>query len=114
LRWIGKVLLAHLPGPEQSRYLAAGPFVALTDRTITDPARLKAELGRIAGQGFAIDNEEVVTGLQCLAVPVRTGRGEVVAAISTSRAARGDLDRWQQRVVPRLQAGADQIGSMID
>jgi DNA-binding IclR family transcriptional regulator len=84
---MGKVLLAHLPETERDAYLAAGPFPALTERTITDPSELRAELRTVHEIGHAIDNEEIAAGLTCVAVPVRTSDGNVVAAISASFAA---------------------------
>jgi DNA-binding IclR family transcriptional regulator len=82
---IGKVLLAHLPVAERHAYLAAGPFVALTSHTITDPARLAVALDAVRAEGFATDLGEIVEDLQCLAVPVRQPDGRVRAAISVSR-----------------------------
>jgi IclR family transcriptional regulator, acetate operon repressor len=110
---IGKVLLAHLTAQAQAEYLAGGPFIALTDRTITDPALLKAALEDAATQGFAVDDEEVVPGLQCLAVPVRSARGEVVAAISASRAVQVDSARWRERNLPLMQDAALEIGVWV-
>jgi IclR family transcriptional regulator, acetate operon repressor len=107
---IGKVLLAHLPPQAQAIYLAGGPFIALTEQTITDAMQLQAELEQVANQGFAVDNEEVVTGLQCVAVPVRNFEGEVIAAISASRAAQADDARWRGQNLPLIQAAADEIG----
>lgn len=83
---IGKVLLAHLPQHEREAYLAGGPFVALTERTIVDPDRLRAGLDAVSEQGYAIDDEEIAPGLRCMAVPLRNGAGTVVAAISVSQA----------------------------
>lgn len=82
---IGKVLLAHLPEKEREHYLAGGPFVALTPRTITDPARLREELDRVHAQAFATDDEEIAPGLRCMAVPIRKADGTVIAAISVSQ-----------------------------
>lgn len=110
---IGKVLLAHLPDEARSDYLEAGPFIALTERTITDPGQLGIELAQVAGNGFAVDDEEVVTGLQCIAVPMRNAQGDVIAAISASRATQADHRRWQARHLPLLQTAAQQIGAMI-
>jgi IclR family acetate operon transcriptional repressor len=104
---IGKVLLAHLPAAEQAAYLATGPFIALTDRTITDPARLKAELDRVARLGFALDDEEVAPGLQCVAVPVHNAQGRVIAAISASRVPEDDGE--QEKIIPLLKAAAKEI-----
>ncbi len=83
---IGKVLLANLADAAREAYLAGGPFVALTDRTIVEPDRLRAELDVVRRQGFAIDDEEVAPGLRCMAVPLRTSDGRVVTAISVSQA----------------------------
>jgi IclR family transcriptional regulator, acetate operon repressor len=110
---IGKVLLAHLPAQAQSEYLAGGPFIALTDRTITDHVELKAALEQAATQGFAVDDEEIVPGLQCVAVPVHDAQGEVVAAISASRAVRVDGGRWRDRTLPLMKAAAGEIGLRI-
>ena len=41
---VGKVLLAHLDDSAREIYLAGGPFVSLTDNTLTDPGLLRAEL----------------------------------------------------------------------
>ena len=91
---IGKVLLANLPVAEREAYLASGAFVALTERTIVEPARLREELDAVRNQGFAIDDEEIAPGLRCMAVPLRRSDGRVLAAISVSQAlsSRGRLD----------------------
>lgn len=81
---MGKVLLAHLPAAERDAYLAAGPFPALTGRTIIDPVRLGEELAVVRDQGHAVDDSEIADGLYCVAVPIHAGSGPVVAAISAS------------------------------
>ncbi len=88
---IGKVLLGHLPDAEQHRYLQAGPFVALTPNTITEPDLLKACFDAARRDGHASDREEISEGLHCLAVPVRMGANGVVAAISASTVAVGGM-----------------------
>jgi DNA-binding IclR family transcriptional regulator len=85
---IGKVLLAGLPDAEREDYLATGPFIALTRHTITDPATLRRELQSVAAAGFARDSEEAAEGIHCLALPVRSPMGEIIAALSLSRAGR--------------------------
>lgn len=82
---IGKVLLAHLEPAKRDTYLAAGPFVALTEHTVTDPERIRAMLGDVIQDGFAVDAEEIANGLFCIALPVRDAGGRVVAAVSLSR-----------------------------
>lgn len=81
---IGKVLLAHLPEAEREAYLAAGPFPALTPRTLTAPDDLRAELGRVGARGYAIDDGEIAEGMVCVAAPIRTADDRVCAAISAT------------------------------
>ncbi len=106
---IGKVLLAHLPEAEQSAYLASGPFIALTPRTIISPLRLAEELALVRDRGFAVDDGEIAEGLICMAVPVRRPDGAVLAAISVSQAAgaRGTITR--DRLLAMLRAASSEI-----
>ena len=48
-----------------------------------EPDALAAELARIKRQGFALDDEEFLSGLFCVAVPIldRTGR-DCIAALA--------------------------------
>lgn len=98
---IGKVLLAHLPIEQLRGYLATGPFVPLTERTITDPARLAVELERVRAQGLAVDDGEIAAGLYCVAAPIRMADGRVPAAISISRSA-AQIDPAREENVRRL------------
>lgn len=103
---LGKVLLAALPASERAAYLAGGPFPALTARTITDPARLAAELERTAARGYARDEGEVDVGLSCLAVPV--SGGSAALSLSLRGGARpGDRHRAM------LSACASAIGDAV-
>lgn len=108
---IGKLLLAHLPPPRQAAYLAAGPFVALTARTITDPDRLRGHLTEIEQCGFALDDAEVLEDLYCLAVPLRLGDGEIVAALSVS--VPGAQRHQRAALRPLLDACAARIAAAL-
>lgn len=79
----GKVLLAHLDAEARAAFMA-GKLVRTTDKTITDPAALEAELARIRTVGHAIDDEENAVGLRCVSAPIHNEFNEVVAAISIS------------------------------
>lgn len=76
-----KAMLAFMPRQDRDRILAA-PLPALTEYTITRPAALERELERIRARGYAIDNQEVVIGIWCCAVPILDRDGHAVAAIS--------------------------------
>jgi len=72
---------------------------------------LESELDRIVNVGYAVDNEEYVLGVACVAVPVRNRHGDVIASIAVQGAtARLPLMRAIE-FVPQLRAAAAQIGA---
>ncbi|MEV6661368.1 IclR family transcriptional regulator [Nocardia fluminea] len=81
---VGKALLATLdPGVVELAFRERLP--QLTPRTITHRAELHRELGRVRShQGVAVDREESVTGVVCVAVPIRSRVPGAVAALSLS------------------------------
>lgn len=67
----GKALLAGLDPVVLAERLRGRPrLVALTERSITDPAELRVELERTVARGYAIDDEETTPGVTCLAISV--------------------------------------------
>ena len=58
----GKVLLGFLPEEESAELIRRMRLKRLTEKTITDPARLRAELERVRRQGYAVDGEETRAG----------------------------------------------------
>lgn len=106
---IGKVLLANLADAERDAYLANGPFVALTSRTIVDPARLADTLVQVRRQDYAIDHGEIADGLVCMAVPIRNHTGVVLAAISVSQSETAPHRMAEQDLLPLLREAAHAI-----
>jgi DNA-binding IclR family transcriptional regulator len=66
----GKIFLAQMSEAQRKRLLAHAPLERCTPDTLTDIARLERELKRVQRDGFAIDDEEFLPGLICLAVQV--------------------------------------------
>lgn len=81
---VGKVILAHQSPEGRATLLGPGRLKGFTDNTLTDRAALDAELERIANQGWALDDCEHEPFIHCVAAPVRTTTGAVVAAVSVS------------------------------
>jgi len=107
----GKLLLAYRPVAERQRLLELMALERFTERTITDRQVLASECERIVTAGYAVDNEEYVVGVACVAVPVRNKHGEVIASIAVQGAtARLPLMRAIE-FVPRLQAAAIDVGA---
>jgi DNA-binding IclR family transcriptional regulator len=109
----GKVLLAALRRSRLSSYLLAGPFIAVTRKTITNPQQLADELARIRIEGYAIDDEEFMEGMRGIAVPLHDEAGEVIAALSFS-ASRWDLSPARTRATAEaLKAGAARLREQL-
>jgi DNA-binding IclR family transcriptional regulator len=78
----GKALLAHGPRSRLERLLERGPLERVTEATIVDPDRLREDLADLRARGFAIDREEYMEGVCCIAVPVGVLDGVATEAIS--------------------------------
>ncbi|MDZ5460375.1 IclR family transcriptional regulator [Azohydromonas lata] len=78
----GKLFLAQMGTAQRRRLLANVPLESYTPHTLTDFDRLEAELERVKAQGYALDEEEFLPGLRCIAVLVGTsGRSNMGVAI---------------------------------
>lgn len=91
----GKLLLAHLSNAEREDWLSR-PMAAFTPRTLTDPKRLAAELGRISRAGWSFDKGEGVPSVLAYAAPVHDSRGQVVAALSVPFLAGPEQTRMEE------------------
>ncbi|WP_206952500.1 IclR family transcriptional regulator [Trinickia acidisoli] len=105
----GKLLLAQLPREERTALVRAIPLTRHTPNTISDPELLEAELDRTAHKGLAIDNEEFVAGIVCVAAPIVAANGACVAAVAVhAPVSRMPLSRLLENV-PRLQDAARKL-----
>src|SRR5947208_1861096 len=93
----GKALVAWLSEPERERLLG-GALERHTERSITDPSRLRAQLADVTTRGYAQTVEELEQGLNAVAAPIRRGDGEVTAAVSVA----GPAFRMRPAELPRI------------
>ena len=79
----GKVFLSQMAPGQRQRLLGNAPLEAFTPKTLTDLAALEAEVRNVRRQGFALDNEEFLPGLLCVAVavPSVSGRSNLCVAV---------------------------------
>jgi DNA-binding IclR family transcriptional regulator len=80
----GKAIMAQLPVEEREELVSELELVRLTPSTITTPKALLQELERVRRQGYAVDAEENLEGVSCVAAPILNGEGYPIAAISVS------------------------------
>ena len=73
---MGKAILATRPDTEIERLVRRHGFRAATSHSLTDRSATQTEIARIRKCGYAVDDEEYVIGLRCVAA--------VVCAVSVS------------------------------
>jgi IclR family pca regulon transcriptional regulator len=107
---MGRVLLAALSDDELERYLTEATFERLTARTVTEPDRLRSIVREVAGQGYAIVDQELEEGLRAVAAPIRGAPDVGTAAINVSaHASRVSMAAMRSQILPALLDTARQI-----
>ncbi|WP_165041047.1 IclR family transcriptional regulator [Dysgonomonas sp. ZJ709] len=94
----GKVLLAFLSFEERNEKISELQPEAINEYTITDKGLLQSELARIAKAGYAVDLNETVQGVHCIATPIFDETNNVIACIWTS----GPAGRLPEAEIPRI------------
>lgn len=91
----GKAMMAFLPDTIRNRYLSFMTFPRYNDRTITGREEYLRELEKVRKLGYALDNEEEMSGVICVGAPVFNYNGYPCGAIWIS----GPKDRLTPEVV---------------
>jgi IclR family pca regulon transcriptional regulator len=111
---MGRVLLASLSAAERETFFAGFRGEVFTARTLVDPAALRAELDRVAAQGWSLVDGELETGLRALAVPVTRGYATVAAINVSMPATDEDAGIQASRLLPDLLTAASAISADLD
>jgi IclR family pca regulon transcriptional regulator len=80
----GRVLLAGVSSERLQHYFQTAKLEALTERTVTDPQKLRALIGDCRRSGYSVVEDELAYGVIALAVPVLDHNARVVAALNSS------------------------------
>ena len=109
----GKVILAQMSPAQRRRLLGHAPLEKYTERTITDLDLLERAVRRVRKDGYALDEEEFLPGLLCIAVAVPRDKGPSNLCIAVQAPSmRLSTDRARQ-LLPQLQRAAQML-SRID
>ncbi len=79
----GKAILSVLPQAAQDEWLERG-IDAVTERTITDPDRLRQQLAQARARGWAHSRSERTPGIRAVAAPLFGQAGVVIGALGVS------------------------------
>ncbi len=78
----GRVLLAFTPKEALEHYLSRVQLLSYTRYTVTDIERIREMLVKVRRDGYALNDQEFVTGSTGIAAPIFDGSGAVAAALN--------------------------------
>lgn len=108
---VGKAIFSRLDKTETERAFTSVLPHQYTQRTITDLKQLQDNLDISRKRGYALDIEELETGLICVAVPVTDRNGYPIAAVSISGPSQRMTDTTLERAVCSAKEAAEQISA---
>jgi len=108
----GRVLLAYAPKEAVEHYLARVQLLSYTRYTVTDLDGIRDMLVRIRRDGYALNNEEFVTGSTGLAAPIHDAGGSVVAALNLGMPTIRYVER-RETLLLMVRSAADDISRAL-
>lgn len=81
---LGKVLLAGLNDEQLDVLFRRHRLHMFTERTLTNLSELKQELEHVRIASYAVDDQEFLNGVRCVAAPIKDSHGDTVAGLSVS------------------------------
>ena len=78
---VAKAILPWLPPAELSGLLSRMRFPRHTPKTLATRAAFEAELRRVRAAGYALDDEEHIAGIRCIAMPVFGHTGQALGSL---------------------------------
>lgn len=114
---LGKCILAYLPKYSVDNYINEYGLIAKTKNTIINPERLRKELNTIKEQGYALDNQEIVLGVECIAAPIFDNGMNPIASISVSMPTNEEngkkLNKYKDYIVNASKQISSKLGAKI-
>lgn len=106
---LGKAILATTSVDLAQCVDTLGGLHRFTDHTITDPARLLAELEEVRARGWAVNDNERYDGVRAVAVPIARGGEPPRAALGVQGPADRIPDERLTEIVDALSAAAQRL-----
>lgn len=105
----GKLFLAGMPPAQRQRLLAHAPLEAFTAKTLTNLDALEEEIKQVKRQGYALDIEEFLPGLLCVAVLVPSVSGRSNLCVAAQAPIMRLSPEKALNLLPALQRAADAL-----
>ena len=111
---LGKAMLAF-KGKNEVDLLQNLKLYGFTPNTITSLQELRKELNAIKQRGYALDREEYLPGVRCIAFPVFDDNQRCIAAVSLSYPATTETTSlvFEKQVVQEVRAAANKLSQRL-
>jgi DNA-binding IclR family transcriptional regulator len=110
---VGKCLLAFTDDAKLLEYVRTSKLVQVTPATITDPKKLAEDLARTRERGYALSDEESISGVMGIAAPIkRSTRGPLVAVVGVA-VFKTQLPPIRDRLIRALVRAAKRMSSAL-
>ena len=106
---IGKVTLAYSDPKFARAFFRRSNLIPLTHNTLIDMDKLRQDIEITQARGYAIDDEEIVAGVRCVARALFDGANAFVGAVSVS----GPAHRMQFARLEQINADLDIIADAL-
>jgi IclR family acetate operon transcriptional repressor len=109
----GKIFLSYVFNKQFARFKSMEAPYRHTSKTLTRKAELEKEMELTRKRGYSIDNEECHMGVRCVAAPIFSSSGSVVAALGITAA----TVRLSEKKIPemslRVKSAASDVSRLL-
>ena len=106
---MGKTILSEMSDEKRERIIDTYGLPEVTSNTITNYDILMEELATIRERGYAIDNEERIEGIRCIAAPITTANTVIGAVSISAPRSRMDGERFTEEISAEILSTANII-----
>lgn len=106
---MGKTILAEMSEDKREEIIDTYGLPEVTPNTITSYDTLMEEITTIRERGYAIDNEERIEGIRCIAAPITTADGVIGAVSISAPRSRMDGERFREEIPTEILSTANII-----
>lgn len=106
---MGKAIVATWPDVAIERLVERQGLRPMTSKSLCNRDAVMAEITRVRKQGFAVDDEEFVIGMRCVAAVVWSASAEPIAAVSVSGLAARVTNSAVVSIAKEVRTAADQL-----
>lgn len=106
---LGKVILAFQNDEMTEHYLQCTHFEKITENTLCTEMELRENIAMIRRNGYALDDREHEENIKCVAFPILSKTGSLIAAVSVT----GNAGEFDQRFIEKTVGFVSEILSPL-